>query len=164
MQSSVSTLLLLNFLTIAKAHHWFQVSSVTREDRSTAQFTIEYATEVLPASTSSQSSVTLEVQTQRLKETLFLLKSTKKIRLKEPSGDPEKDLEAIKEILEEDDPDDYKAKVVEEEEVAQTLKVTNEIEYGEEDGQSGIYVFEEEEYESEEEEVKSKEESKKSKS
>jgi hypothetical protein len=163
MQSSVSTLLLLNFLTIAKAHHWFQVSSVTREDRSTAQFTIEYATEVLPASTSSQSSVTLEVQTQRLKETLFLIKSTKKIRLKESKGDPEKDLEAIKEILEEDDPDDYKAKVVEEEEVTQTLKVTNEIEYGEEE-ESSIYGFEEEEYESEEEEVKSKEESKKSKS
>jgi hypothetical protein len=84
--------------------------------------------------------------------------------LKEPSGDPEKDLKAIKEMLEEDDPDDFRAKVVEEEEVIKTFKVTNEIEYGEEDGQSGIYVFEEEEYESEEEEVKSKEESKKSKS
>jgi hypothetical protein len=140
------------------------VSSVSREDCSTAHFTIEYATEVLPASTSSQSSVTLEVQTQRLKETLFLIKSTKKIRLKEPSGDPKKDLEVIKEILGEDDPDDYKAKVVEEEEVVKTLKVTNEIEYGEEDGESMIYDFYEEEYESEEEEVKGKEETKKSKS
>jgi hypothetical protein len=73
MKSSVITLLLLNFLTIAKAHHWFQVSSVSREDRSTAHFTIEYATEVLPASTSSQSSVTLEVKTQKLKQTVFLI-------------------------------------------------------------------------------------------
>ena len=128
MQSSVSTLLLLNFLTIAKAHHWFQVSSVSREDYSKARFTIEYATEVLPASTSSQSSVTLEVQTQKLKETLFMIKSTKKLRLKEPSGDPERDLETIKEMLEEDDPDDFRAKVVEKEEVIETVKVTNKIE------------------------------------
>ena len=81
--------------------------------------------------------------------------------MKEPSGDPERDLEMIKEMLEEDDPDAFSAKVVEEEEVVKTLKVINEIEYGEEDGQSGIYVFEEEEYESEEE---VKEEIKKSKS
>lgn len=93
-----------------------------------------------------------------------MIKSTKKIRLKEPSGDPKKDLEVIKEILGEDDHDDYKAKVVEEEEVVKTLKVTNEIEYGEEDGESMIYDFYEEEYESEEEEVKGKEETKKSKS
>ena len=70
--------------------------------------------------------------------------------MKEPSGDPERDLEAIKEMLEEDDPDAFSAKVVEEEEVVQTLKVTNEIEYGEEE-ESSIYGFEEEEYESEEE-------------
>jgi hypothetical protein len=81
--------------------------------------------------------------------------------LKEPSGDPERDLEMIKEMLEEDDSDAFSAKVVEEEEVVKTLKVINEIEYGEEDGQSGIYVFEEEEYESEEE---VKKEIKKSKS
>ena len=93
-----------------------------------------------------------------------MIQSTKKLRLKEPSGDPERDLEAIKEMLEEDDPDAFSAKVVEEEEVVKTLKVTNEIEYGEEDGESMIYDFYEEEYESEEEEVKSKEESKKSKS
>jgi len=139
--TQVSTLLLLNFLTIAKAHHWFQVSSVSREDYSRARFTIEYATEVLPASTSSQSSVTLEVKTQKLKQTVFLIQSTKKLRLKEPSGDPERDLEAIKEMLEEDDPDAFSAKVVEEEEVVKTLKVINEIEYGEEDGESMIYDF-----------------------
>ena len=81
--------------------------------------------------------------------------------MKEPSGDPERDLEMIKEMLEEDDSDAFSAKVVEEEEVVKTLKVINEIEYGEEDGQSGIYVFEEEEYESEEE---VKKEIKKSKS
>ena len=45
--------------------------------------------------------------------------------MKEPSGDPERDLEAIKEMLEEDDPDAFSAKVVEEEEVVKTLKVTN---------------------------------------
>ena len=59
--------------------------------------------------------------------------------MKEPSGDPEKDLKAIKEMLEEDDPNDFSAKVVEEEEVVKTFKVTNEIEYGEEDGQSGVF-------------------------
>ena len=139
------------------------MSSVSREEYSKARFTIEYATEVLPASTSSQSSVTFEVQSQNLKKTFFLLKKTRKLRLKKPSGDPEKDFKAIKEMLEEDDPDDFRAKVVEEEEVIQTVKVTNEIEYGEEEGESGIYDFYEEYYESEEEEVKSKEESKKSK-
>ena len=92
-----------------------------------------------------------------------MLKSTKKLRLKKPSGDPEKDFKAIKEMLEEDEPDDFRAKVVEEEEVIKAVKVTNEIEYGEEEGQSGIYGFEEEYLESEEEEVKGKEESKKSK-
>ena len=82
--------------------------------------------------------------------------------MKEPSGDPERDLEAIKEMLEEDNPDDFRAKVVEEEEVVKTFKDTNEIEYGEEDGQSGIYEFYSEEYDENEEEVK--EETKKSKS
>ena len=61
--------------------------------------------------------------------------------MKEPSGDPERDLEMIKEMLEEDDPDAFSAKVVEEEEVVKTLKVINEIEYGEEDGESMIYDF-----------------------
>ena len=89
------------------------------------------------------------------------MKSKKKLRLKEPSGDPERDFEEIKEMLEEDDPDDFSAKVVEEEEVIEAVKVTNEIEYGEEEGQSGIYGFEEEDFESEEE---VKEETKKSKS
>jgi hypothetical protein len=137
------------------------VSSISWEDYSKTRFTLEYAMEVLPASTSSQSSVTFEIKSQNLKKTFFWLKSKKKLRLKEPSGDPERDFEAIKEMFEEDDPEDFRAKVVEEEEVIEAVKVTNEIEYDEEKEQSGIYGFEDEDFESEEE---VKQETKKSKS
>jgi hypothetical protein len=57
---------------------------------------------------------------------LSWIKSKIKLRLKQSSGDPERDFETIKEMIEEDDPDTFRAKVVEEE-VIKAVKVTNEI-------------------------------------